>query len=445
MTSAPVEERPEPDRDDRERRDHDHRRDGQERPLSRTEKRALALLGIPTLSLALAVTVVTTYLPVVARPIVGSTFVVGLIVGIEGLLALWLPLITGTWSDNVRTRLGGRIPFLIAGAPVIVVGLAFLAVAGSTAAIAGAALLFFIGYFIAYEPYRALYPDVIGDEAAGRAQASQALWRGAGTGLALLGGGLLLGIGRAAPFLFVAVVVAAGTAVFVVEMLRHDFVEHGSGDGRDIREETRRVVRLVRGSAELRAFAVANGLWELSLGALKTFIVLYVSAGLGFSHQVAALVIGGVAVVILLAALLSGKLADRFGPTLVLQYALPVYGLGMLGPLLFSNHIVVAASVPFVAIGGGVIMALPYAVLMPLMPEGEHGALTGYYSFSRGLGTWLGPLLAGAAITVLGHSLFSATHGYQAMWLPCSAAVLLSLIPLRRLRRAHGRAEASTE
>ena len=94
----------------------------------------------------------------------------------------------------------------------------------------------------------------------------------------------------------------------------------------------------------------------------------------------------------------------------------------MLVPLLTATPWLVALSVPFVAIGGGAIMALPYAVLMPLMPDEEHGTLTGVYSFSRGIGTWLGPLLAGLAITAAG-GLFESTQGYQAMWFVCSVAV----------------------
>ena len=70
---------------------------------------------------------------------------------------------------------------------------------------------------------------------------------------------------------------------------------------------------------------------------------------------------------------------------------------------------------------------------MPLMPEEDHGALTGYYSLSRGLGTWLGPLLGGAAVTA-SSGVFDATKGYQAIWGVCAVAVLLSLLPLRRLR-----------
>jgi hypothetical protein len=44
-----------------------------ERPLKRDEKRTVALLGVPTLALALVVTLVTTYLPVVAPEFVRST------------------------------------------------------------------------------------------------------------------------------------------------------------------------------------------------------------------------------------------------------------------------------------------------------------------------------------------------------------------------------------
>jgi MFS family permease len=128
----------------------------------------------------------------------------------------------------------------------------------------------------------------------------------------------------------------------------------------------------------------------------------------------------------------SGKLADRFGHLRVLGAALPVYGFGLLVPFLLTAKVAVALSVPFIAIGGGVIMALPYAVLIQHMPDGEHGALTGYYSFSRGLGTWLGPLLGGLAATILAGP-FSGTDGYQAVWGVCAAAVLLSLLPLRAL------------
>src|SRR5947208_11463681 len=141
-----------------------------ERELERGEKRTVALLALPTMALSLAVTVTTTYLPTVAHAFVSSNVVIGLIIGLEGLMALWLPLVVGAWSDQLDTRLGGRLPFLAGASPIVVLGLAGVAFVGSALTLAAAALVFFFGYFVAYEPYRALYPDAVGEEAAGRAQ-----------------------------------------------------------------------------------------------------------------------------------------------------------------------------------------------------------------------------------------------------------------------------------
>lgn len=406
---------------------------GRERGLTGEEKRTVTLLGVPTLALSLSVTVVTTYLPVVAREFVGSNVVIGVIVGLEGLVALWLPLFVGTWSDRLDTPIGGRLPFLAVATPVVAGALAGMAFVASTLTLGVAALVFFVGYFLAYEPYRALYPDAVGDEVAGRAQGTQALWRGLGTGIALAGGGLLLAVWRGAPFLAAAALYVAATAVFGAALMHRGVPDEPRDDRRSAREAAHDLWRLVRDHPALRAFLVANALWELSLAALKTFVVLYVSVGLGFSKVTAALMIGGVAVIVLVAALGAGKLADRYGRMRALWIALPVYGLGFFVPFLFTTHLVIAAVAPLIAIGGGVIMALPYALLMPLMPEEEHGAVTGYYSFSRGLGTWLGPLAAGVAITALSGP-FSSTQGYQAVWGVCGVAILLSLLPLRGLR-----------
>jgi Na+/melibiose symporter-like transporter len=309
---------------------------------------------------------------------------------------------------------------------------------GSVGPLVGAAFVFFIGYFLAYEPYRALYPDLFDDEVAGRAQGTQALWRGAGTGLALVGGGLLISLSQLLPFLVAAIVACAATVTLPVGMMRRDDASDESGEaGGGPKAAATRVLELLRESPGLRAFLIANALWELSLGALKTFVVLYVTVGLGYSRATAALFIGGVAVLVLFAAMASGKLADKRGKIAVLKVGLPIYGAGLFVPLIFSAPWIVACAVPFIAIGAGAVMALPYAVLMPLMPDEEHGTLTGVYSFSRGLGVWLGPLIAGLAITLLS-GVFKSTEGYQATWGVCAIAVLASLPFVRRLRAEAG-------
>ncbi len=110
-----------------------------------------------------------------------------------------------------------------------------------------------------------------------------------------------------------------------------------------------------------------------------------------------------------------------------MRCSLVVYGLGLMVPFVSTVPWIVALAAPLVAFGGGVTMSLPYALLMPMMPRGAHGAVTGLYSLSRGVGTSLGPLLAGVAIQAAGGD-------YRWMWLVCGAAILVSIPVMGPLR-----------
>jgi MFS family permease len=416
-----------------------------ERPLRGAEKRVLALLGLPTFGLALSITAVTTYVPLLARHFTSSTVVIGVLIGAEGLVALVVPLIAGAWSDQLRTRVGGRLPFLLAGAPVIGAAVALMAFAPSLGLLAVIVVVFFTAYYAAYEPYRALYPDLLEAEVAGRGQSTQALFRGGATGLALIGGGLLFGLSPKLPFLAFAAVAFGAIVIFSSRAVRSDAMSHQQEhEARTARQTVARITQLLRRRPALRAFLVANALWELSLAALKTFIMLFLREGVRLSMTEAVGVVAIVVVLLLVAAPISGKLGDRLGKTRVVGLSIWPFGLGLLVPL-FTQSPFAAIIVPFVAVGGGMILTLPYAILMPLMPEEEHGLITGFYSFSRGVGIMLGPLLAGLAITVM-RPLLSSTHGYAAMWLVCGASVLLSAAfmgPIRdreaQLRRERNR------
>ena len=202
-------------------------------------------------------------------------------------------------------------------------------------------------------------------------------------------------------------------------------------------EEAFSLGSVVRGHPEMRAYLVANALWEASLGALKTFVFLFITVGLGHSQAASAGIVGGVALLILPAAVISGKLADRYGRLRAMVWVLPLYGFGQLVPAFTDSIAILVPIMLIVGFGGGLVMTLPYALLQPLMPHGRHGTLTGFYSLSRGIGTAIGPLLAGVAIEVLDGP-FGSTDGYAAMWLVCGGSILLSIPFLMRLRHLAG-------
>jgi MFS family permease len=225
-------------------------------------------------------------------------------------------------------------------------------------------------------------------------------------------------------------------AGFVFLLLRNGTPRQDQRRAEGPRDVTVRLLRLVRRHPALRAYFVANALWEMTLSALKAFIVLYLTLGLGYGLSTASLMIGGVALVILIGAAGAGKLGDRFGRIRVAAIALIGYGAGYLVPIFTTSRPAIGAAIPFIALGGGAVMTLAYALLMPLMPADRHGALTGFYSISRGVGLVLGPVLAGVLIWVTRTNIFKGTEGFQAMWIVCAAATFASLFFLRRMAHA---------
>jgi len=389
----------------------------------------LRLLGLPTFGLAFAISVLTTYGPVVLLHLTASTTVVGALIGGEGAFALVIPLISGTLSDRLPgSPAARRFPFVLAGAPLIVTGLVLLGFSGSFVLAAVAVLAFFVGYYLYYPPYRALYADLLPRSFYARAQSSQAILRGAGLGVALLAGGLLLSVWQPLPFAIAGFAVVA-TTFALVPLLP---VENRCPNPL-LPYETVSLRRLLFHNPELRAFAGANALWEFSFSGLKSFIVLYVVRGLGRSPSLASAVIAVVAVAYIAGAPLAGRLADRYGIVPVIRVSALIYGTGLVAGVFPHTLTPLLIGLPFVALAGSIMLTLPQALAFSLAPRGSEGAAAGLQDFSRGLGVVLGPIAVGVAVGAL-HSQFSSTHGYAAMWPVIGIPVLVSLFFLRTLQ-----------
>jgi MFS family permease len=379
---------------------------------------SLHLLGLPALALALAITTVTTLVPLTLRRLTPSSLLIGVIVAGEGLVALLLPLWVGPLSDRTRTAIGGRLPYVLIGTSLCVPALALLPWAASLASIAILMLIFYTGYSVYYPAYRAVYPDVVPLARFGRSQGIQTLFREVGLTVALTASPVLLALWAPAPFLVGAGVMLAVSLLFVLKLRKRAGVARVA----ELPSERSRPWP----SPAARRALLANALWEFSLSGLKSFVVLYVVIGIGRSPSVASALMAIVAVVVMLAAPIAGRLADRFGTLRVIRMALYLYATGLLLPCFTQSLLVLLPAMPLVGFGGAIVMTLPYALLTEHLPEQRHGASAGWYEFSRGLGASAGPVLTGAAIDLL-EPVFHSTHGYAAMWLVQATALLCSL------------------
>ena len=128
-------------------------------------------------------------------------------------------------------------------------------------------LAFFFAYYVYEPPYRGLYPDLLPESVYGRAQSAQHLLRGVALGGALVGGGILLKVWTAAPFVLAAFVTTAACGACVL------FVHEEQGGHERVFEGVRAYLNrgwsIVREEPDVRRFLIANAAWEGTFAAAR--------------------------------------------------------------------------------------------------------------------------------------------------------------------------------
>ena len=384
------------------------------------------ILGLGAFGLAFSITTTAAYLPPLLERFTDSNTIIAAVLAAEGIFALSLPLVIGPWSDTFHTPMGRRRPFMLAALGPMGFALALLAFMPNIWTTTLLVLSFFVAYYVYEPPYRGLYPDLLHQSVFGRAQSVQHIMRGAALGVALVGGGFLLREWRPGPFLLAAFMttLACGATIFLVR-------EEG-GESRVFRgigSYVRTSWCIFREEPEVRLFLLANAAWEGTFAAMRTFVVLYITKGLGEPLSTSSAVLATVAVGYVVAALGSGPLGDRFGLARVIFMASFVYGGGLLVAGLAQEwHDWYYGLIFPVAVAGGTVMTLAWGLLFKLMPPQHRGAISGLATTTKGLGLLGGPLVAGVAIDVLAPYL-EATQGYQVLW-PICALPVIAAIPI---------------
>ncbi|HEX5583575.1 MFS transporter [Gaiella sp.] len=403
-------------------------------------RRDTFVLGAGALGLAWALTTTSAYLPPMLERYTDSTTLVGLVLASEGFVAVTLPLVVGPWSDTFHTPFGRRRPFMLAALGPMGFALALLAFMPSLWTTSLLLIGLFIAYYVYEPPYRGLYPDVLPDRVFGRAQGVQHVFRGIAIGGALIGGGYLFHLWKPAPFLFAAAVVTGACAVPIA------LVTEDGGQGRvflGVRTYLAHSWRVLRTNREVATFLGVNAAWEATFAGARTFVVLYVTVGLGEPLSTSTAILAVVAGGYIVAALGAGRIGDRVGLARVIVVASVVYGIGLLaGGLATTWHAWYLALIFVVAVGGGTVMTLAWGLLFKLMPPDERGAISGLATTTKGIGLVIGPLLAGAVIDLLGSTL-EQTQGYQALWPLLGVPILLALPFVARLERAERAADSA--
>lgn len=395
----------------------------------------MLLLTLPTLGFSTALSLVTTYLPVILKAILegnpNSNTLIGFAIGGEGIFSALIPLWVGVVSDRIWTkRWGRRRPFMIFAAPFMAAALMLAPFQPSYLAIAVSTFVFFAAYHFYTSPYQSLLPDVTPSTSHGKVQGVQSFMRGGGMFLGMVVAGFMFERWEPLPFILCGILMIALTYLTVSKFQETEPERTHLTPRQGMWEEIKKVWRSTTEYKGIQRFMVATFLWESTLAGLRAFIMLYFIFSLGTTKQVGALLLGLVGVTYMVAGLLSGFLADRYGRSRVMRIGLWIYLGGCLFGVFITDVKWAFIFLPLFGLGGSIVLTLPYAILIRLMPKEHIGQFTGMFSMMRGLANIVAPLVAGGAID-LAARYTSSGREYAAIWLVSAVMIAVSLFFFR--------------
>ena len=355
--------------------------------------------------------------PPLLRDHLSSAALVGLLMGMDNLLGIFVQPWIGNRSDRTRTAWGRRMPYIVVGLPLGAVLFVLIPHAAQS-------LLPLVAVMFAYalvvntlNPVStSMLPDFIGPERRSRANAVVKI----ATSLTIIVAALVsvlvvddhpkLAFAIPAALMLVAVVVLAAT-VRDSESPAYQaaLAEDEAGAGQDTQRPRARdaVLDIWRDTDRSRLLVVvAIMLFGAAWAASRALATPYGQEALDLSRGDAGGLTLPSGVAFLLAAYPAALLAERLGRVRVMFLGMSVFGLAMVVGTVLQTPTGTVIAFSIAAAGAAGFMINAVVVLWNLAPSpGLLGTYAGLYTVGWALGGFAGPAVVGAMVDVTGWDL----------------------------------------
>ncbi|MDX3658988.1 MFS transporter [Streptomyces sp. ID05-26A] len=347
--------------------------------------------------------------PPLLREHIASTAVVGLLMGMDNLLGIFVQPWIANRSDNTRTRWGRRIPYLAVGMPLA--ALLFMLIPLATALPALIAVIFVYSLVgNSFKPIaQALLPDFIEPERRGRANAAVKIASGLTVIVSALISALLVDDHPKLAFTVPALLMLVCTAVLVSRVrdntsrayqlaLTEDAHDESSVRLRDLLKD---ILRDPNRSRLLLVTAVL--LFASAWFSSRSLFTPYGMETLGLSRGAAGSLTFPSGVAFLVAAYPAALLAERIGRVRTMTIGMVVFGVSLACGTLVPTPAATVAAFCVAAAGASGFLINAAVVLWNLAPSARViGVYTGLYTVSWATGGFIGPGVVGAMVDITG-------------------------------------------
>ncbi|MDK2883691.1 SLC45 family MFS transporter [Pseudothermotoga sp.] len=403
------------------------------------------LLGFGFFGISVLWPLYNAYVPIFLKDFALPSFAVGIVMTIDNILAIIMLPYIGTLSDQTRTKLGRRKPYILIGAPAGALFFALIPIARNLESLLLMMIIIIvmnISMALFRSPLIALMPDVTPSKYRSQANGIVNFMGGFGALLAYFAGKPLYDKNYAYPF-FAGAIIMLIANILVLLFIREsseytiksqensklfEIVRKGN---RELFDNLRDVFKAKEKS--LFFILVSILLWFIGFNALETFFTSYAKFHLNISESTGALILGVFSLTFMLFSIPAGWIGSKFGRKrtisiglLILMICLTI--IAVLSKLITDGMIINIFFVMFSisGIGWALINVNSLPMVVDMTRSEKAGGYTGLYYFFSMAANIFAPPLAGGFIDIA---------GYESLLFFSLIFIICSFITMRFVKR----------
>lgn len=403
----------------------------------------ILLIGFGFMGSSLAWSIYNSQVPLILeeRFLLSGTLI-GLIMTVDNFFGVIFQPLVGAWSDKTRTKLGRRMPWILAGIPLCSIFFVMIPTQEKILSFMLVIIAFNLFMSLWRSPVISLMPDVTAKSLRSQANGIINLMGGLGAVIAFITAGMLSDIGgkRFYPFLLGSLFMLAAFVVLLIYVREPDAILYRREKGlkvsdnlanrwaedslRSIEEEEREYSdtelqgllsnEKIEGDKDnglsgltvfkklsskdkgnLAALLLAILAWFMGYNAIETFFTLFATNTFGMSGGSATMMLTAFSLCFLVFAIPAGYIGARIGKKRAIK-------IGLIGVTLLFSLVLFNPSpwlLALILVVGGAFWSLVNINSLPLILEfsasNTVGAFTGYYYFFSFTASILSPILFG--------------------------------------------------
>jgi maltose/moltooligosaccharide transporter len=342
---------------------------------------------------------------------------IGFFMTLDNIAAMFIQPAVGAWSDQLRTRIGRRMPFILIGAPIGALSFIMLPVSQSLVVFFLASTMLLLSMAIWRTPVVALMPDITPSKYRSQANGIINFMGGLGAIIAFLGGAALYDMNPNYPFWLGAGLVAL-SAILVFIFIKEPKEYTSKAKETPSFSESMRTILQDKDKSAIRML-LAIFFWFIAYNGIEAFFTLYAKNHLGLPESDGARLLGQLSLLFVLFSLPAGYIGAAIGrrktimggiilmaTCVALMYFLPISTLTiLLAQLPVLGRIPVIGLILMIA---GISWSMINVNSLPMvvdMTEPERvGTYTGLYYLFSTMAAILGPIVYGFIIQFSGGS-----------------------------------------